>query len=134
MSASTTNERLKAWVSEWEAVLQPDSVHWCDGSAEEYETLAQQLVDAGTFEKLSDEVMQADLDLKLFAAIRSCSPINCGDYMARSTLMGIMGRMATYTGQMVYWDTEAAKKAGVKDLDKVVIAIEIPMGAAVAAP
>ncbi|MEY2444504.1 MAG: phosphoenolpyruvate carboxykinase [Ilumatobacteraceae bacterium] len=52
MSASTTNERLKAWVNEWAALLQPDSVHWCDGSAEEYDTLCNGLVAAGTFTSL----------------------------------------------------------------------------------
>jgi phosphoenolpyruvate carboxykinase (GTP) len=36
------------------AVTQPDAVHWCDGSAEEYDALAQDLVDAGAFEKLSE--------------------------------------------------------------------------------
>src|SRR5215217_131557 len=35
-------------------VTQPDAVHWCDGSAEEYDALSRMLVDAGTFEKLSD--------------------------------------------------------------------------------
>jgi predicted dehydrogenase len=41
---------------------------------------------------------------ELFAAIRSGKTINDGDYMARSTLMGILGRMATYTGKRVTWD------------------------------
>jgi phosphoenolpyruvate carboxykinase (GTP) len=54
MSASTANERLKAWVDEWAAVLQPDDVHWCDGSAEEYERLCQGLVDSGTFRQLDE--------------------------------------------------------------------------------
>ena len=54
MSASTTNERLRAWVNEWTTVLQPDDVHWCDGSAEEYETLCQALVDSGTFTQLDE--------------------------------------------------------------------------------
>src|SRR4051812_12670135 len=36
------------------ALTQPDDIHWCDGSAEEYDSLAQQLVDAGTFEKLDE--------------------------------------------------------------------------------
>ena len=54
MTASTSNEKLKAWVAEWAEVFGAADVHWCDGSAEEYEALCQQLVDAGTFEKLSD--------------------------------------------------------------------------------
>ncbi len=41
---------------------------------------------------------------ELFASIRSGKPINNGEYMANSTLLAIMGRMATYTGQMVTWD------------------------------
>jgi len=54
MSGSTTNERLKTWVSDWAAILQPESIYWCDGSAEEYDRLCQQLVDAGTFTKLDE--------------------------------------------------------------------------------
>jgi predicted dehydrogenase len=41
---------------------------------------------------------------ELFASIRECKPINNGEYMARSTLLAIMGRMATYTGQLITWD------------------------------
>ena len=40
----------------------------------------------------------------LFAGIRSGNPINDGEWMSKSTLMGIMGRMATYTGQEVTWE------------------------------
>ncbi len=54
MSASTINERLRAWVQEWEAVLQPDSIYWCDGSAEEYNQLCKHLVEAGTFTQLDE--------------------------------------------------------------------------------
>jgi len=50
----TTNEKLLAWVDEVAALTQPAAVHWCDGSAEEYDTLCRLLVDAGTFERLSD--------------------------------------------------------------------------------
>ena len=41
---------------------------------------------------------------ELFASIRSGNPINNGRYMTYSTLMAIMGRMATYTGQTITWD------------------------------
>ena len=40
---------------------------------------------------------------ELFAGIRAGAALNDGGFMAYSTLMGIMGRMATYTGQKVTW-------------------------------
>ena len=52
--ATTEHARLQAWVDEVAALTQPDSVHWCDGSDEEYDFLAQRLIDAGTFERLSE--------------------------------------------------------------------------------
>ena len=36
------------------AILQPADVYWCDGSADEYDRLAQALVDAGTFTRLDE--------------------------------------------------------------------------------
>jgi phosphoenolpyruvate carboxykinase (GTP) len=53
-TAPTKHQRLLAWVGEIAALTQAESIHWCDGSAEEYDGLCQELVDAGTFEKLSD--------------------------------------------------------------------------------
>jgi myo-inositol 2-dehydrogenase/D-chiro-inositol 1-dehydrogenase len=43
---------------------------------------------------------------EFFTAIRgrNGTPINNGQWMARSTLMAIMGRMAAYTGQTITWD------------------------------
>src|SRR5947208_17190102 len=52
--ATTNHARLREWVEQVAALTQPDEVHWCDGSAEEYDRLAQVLIDAGTFERLSD--------------------------------------------------------------------------------
>jgi len=52
--ARTTNTKLLDWVDEVAALCQPDRIHWCDGSADEYDRLAQELVDAGTFTRLSD--------------------------------------------------------------------------------
>ncbi len=54
ITAPTNNTKLLAWVEEVAQLTQPDSVYWCDGSAEEYDRLAEGLVAAGTFEKLSD--------------------------------------------------------------------------------
>nr|MCU0261794.1 phosphoenolpyruvate carboxykinase [Ilumatobacteraceae bacterium] len=54
MSGTTTNQRLLDWVEEWAAILQPASIHWCDGSAEEYDELARLLVDGGTFTRLDE--------------------------------------------------------------------------------
>ena len=50
--AHVKNARLIAWVADMVALCKPDRVYWCDGSDEEYDRLAQQLVDAGTFIKL----------------------------------------------------------------------------------
>ena len=38
---------------------------------------------------------------ELFAGLRSGNHINNGEYMAHSTLMAIMGRMACYTGEVI---------------------------------
>jgi phosphoenolpyruvate carboxykinase (GTP) len=54
MSGTTTNQRLKDWVAEWAAIMQPADIYWCDGSADEYEQLCQELVDSGTFTKLDE--------------------------------------------------------------------------------
>ncbi len=54
VAVPTKNQKLTAWVDEVSALTQPDSVHWCDGSAEEYDRLCQLLVEHGTFRKLSE--------------------------------------------------------------------------------
>jgi myo-inositol 2-dehydrogenase / D-chiro-inositol 1-dehydrogenase len=41
---------------------------------------------------------------ELFAGIRSGNVINDGDWMAQSTMIGLMGRMAAYTGQQITWE------------------------------
>ncbi len=53
-TAATTNQKLLDWVDSMAELTQPQSIHWCDGSAEEYEALCRGLVEAGTFEKLSE--------------------------------------------------------------------------------
>ncbi|HTG73069.1 MAG TPA: Gfo/Idh/MocA family oxidoreductase [Terriglobia bacterium] len=41
---------------------------------------------------------------ELFASIRSGKPIDNSDYMSKTTLLAIMGRTASYTGQVVTWE------------------------------
>lgn len=41
---------------------------------------------------------------ELFDSIRAGKPINNGLYMARSTMLAILGRMVTHTGQTITWD------------------------------
>ncbi len=51
----TTNQRLLDWVSEVASLTQPDSIHWVDGSAQEYADLTGALVEAGTLVRLDEE-------------------------------------------------------------------------------
>ena len=41
---------------------------------------------------------------QLFKSIRNGEPINNGDYMCKSTMMALMGREASYTGQEILWE------------------------------
>jgi len=54
MSGQTGNQQLTTWVDGWADVLQPDAVHWCDGSADEYRRLCEELVSSGTFTTLDE--------------------------------------------------------------------------------
>ncbi len=50
----TDNEALASWVQEIAELAKPESIHWCDGSAAEYESLCRLLVDNGTFRELDE--------------------------------------------------------------------------------
>ncbi len=49
------NKEAKRWIQEMVDLCEPDQVHFCDGSQEEYDRLAQELVDAGTYTRLNEE-------------------------------------------------------------------------------
>ncbi len=55
------------------------------------------------YEGPTPDMYQVEHD-ELFASIRAGNPINNGDRMVTSTMAGIMGRMAGYTGQEITWD------------------------------
>jgi phosphoenolpyruvate carboxykinase (GTP) len=48
----THHKRLLAWVEEVAALCLPDAVHWCDGSAGEYDALCRTMEETGTFIRL----------------------------------------------------------------------------------
>ncbi len=55
MSNQGKNEQLTKWVAEVVELCEPEKVHWCSGSQEEYDLLCKQLVESGTFKKLNPE-------------------------------------------------------------------------------
>ena len=55
------------------------------------------------FSGAANDMYQTEHD-RLFESIRTSKPINNGDYMSKSTLLAIMGRMAAYTGQQITWE------------------------------
>ena len=48
--------KLIQWVDEMAALCEPARIHWVDGSQEEYDSLCEQLVSAGTFIKLNQKL------------------------------------------------------------------------------
>jgi len=56
-----------------------------------------------------NDMYQTELD-EMMASIRAGEPRNDGVYMARSSLLGIMVRMAAYTGRVVTWEEALASQ------------------------
>ena len=52
---SAGNTKLNALIDEMSALCQPDEIHWCDGSQEEYDRLCEEMVRGGTFIKLNEK-------------------------------------------------------------------------------
>lgn len=51
-TAPTEHQELIRWVGEIAGLTQPEDIVWCDGSQAEYDLLAAELVDKGTFTRL----------------------------------------------------------------------------------
>jgi myo-inositol 2-dehydrogenase / D-chiro-inositol 1-dehydrogenase len=63
---------------------------------------------------------------ELFASIRSGKPLNNGTYMARSSMLAILGQMVVYTGQQLTWD-EALKSTWKAGPDQCAFDMEPPV-------
>lgn len=50
-----TPHALQTWVDDVAHLTQPDHVHWCDGSRNEYEAIVRQLLDSGGLLELNQE-------------------------------------------------------------------------------
>ncbi len=55
----------------------------------------------------------------MFEAIRKGEPINNGDYMVNSTMLGLLGRMVCYTGKRITWQeaVDSQEVLGPAELD-----------------
>ncbi len=53
---SSNNQKLNQWVQQMADLCKPDQVVWCDGTTEEYDRMAAELVASGTFTRLNDEL------------------------------------------------------------------------------
>lgn len=102
-TAPTTHQGILAWVNEIAELTQPDSVHWCTGSDEEWEQLTAALEGTGTFTRLNPEIKPnsfhaasdptdvARVEDKTF--ICSVSELDCGptnNWMEPEKMKGIM--------------------------------------------
>lgn len=50
----TTSKKVENWVKGWAELCQPDTIHWCDGSAEENQKLLDMMVNSGMAIKLDE--------------------------------------------------------------------------------
>lgn len=53
---SAANKKIISWVDQMTELCQPDAVHWCDGSKQEYDELFRIMVESGTATKLNEEI------------------------------------------------------------------------------
>ncbi len=56
MLITLENPKLRSWIEKMERLCEPDHVHLCDGSKEEYDQMASRLVESGTFIKLNESL------------------------------------------------------------------------------
>ena len=90
-----------------------DTSDWAFGTQGTAELMRHQITGENKWRGRKAKVHMYDAEhVALFQAVRKNDPINNTEYMAKSTLAAIMGRLAAYHGKTVYWDKDAAEKGG----------------------
>jgi predicted dehydrogenase len=101
MSGCATNVSDYVYGTKGVANIQNHSIKTDDGQSWRYRSDASE---NWSQRRLGvDDMYQNEHDA-LFWSIRSGEPINNGEYMANSTMMAIMGRLAAYTGKTITWE------------------------------
>ncbi|MCA9265883.1 MAG: Gfo/Idh/MocA family oxidoreductase [Planctomycetales bacterium] len=78
---------------------------WVIGTKGQAEILANQIHGENKWRYKGDRKSMYVLEHEaLFASIRDGKPINNGHYMCNSSMLAVLGRMCTYTGQEITWD------------------------------
>ena len=62
-----------------------------------------------------------------FASLRAGTPLNLGEKLAHSTMTGILGRMAGYTGQSVTWDEAVDSKEDLRPTEPLDWKMKLPV-------
>ena len=65
---------------------------------------------------------------ELFASIRAGKPLNFAEKIAHSTMVGILGRMAAYTGQPVTWEDAIESKEQLAPTEPLTWDMKLPVG------
>lgn len=86
-----------------------------------FRSQSYQLLDGTTWKYAGEKAdMYQNEHNAYFASLRAGKPLNMGEQLAHSTMVGILGRMAGYTGQVITWDeatnsTDDLRPPGVLD-------------------
>src|SRR5215208_285246 len=101
--APTSHARLKAWVDEVAELTEPESIHWCDGSQEEYDRLCQEMVESGVLEKLTEHFRGAMKGRTMYVVPYSMGPLgspiaHVGVQLTDSAYVAVHMRMMTRMG------------------------------------